>query len=1368
MDFMELTKDPQFVPLHEEELEFFVDLAVNESQRWIEAVTRNKFRSPDFLESLEDGALLCELLETIWPCYLRLDDGSDVLYTRLYGQYNLEAFRAAAEKIGIDRDSIFLPIHIHAPERYICSADAQDAIQEALIRVTVTIYLLGWRAKETPTYTGPQLDLSAFTQLYQHYLYRLHNNADTLCNQVNKTFEETTAAHTDENRAPAHDERSLGSQGVSEDMPGQSTLDRRNEMDDPLHLDSTKNMHDTELYRRYYADSVGSCDSACGSSSPSMAEPIRGLRDMNQNSDELLTGGATRLPKQHSAPCCINDPLQFVKIKHPSGHTAVSVIDSYMEVDKMKQRLKEDEAEWQLNLDSWKSKRKSNLLSHDSDDNSEPKENNKRDVKTFPEMIERLKRQGGILASYLDDSINEDLSVSLHDKQNMPPSDEQFTSHISDNSEKDSSSGISSPRSSRSLTSTSPPPSLAVKQLVSSLNAASAYQSSSPAKLSAQPETVTELTSKRVVYLKPVDAANSQAPGIGLKSINNVMDQDKSSQLDNSPKNPNIETTYKPFGEKLAMFRSAQVEDTPLQIDPEKCSYKELVKPELSLKDKLSVFERPLDGQAASTRIGAQPQAVKVKTMRNVFETASAVPPTIVTTSVPSPPPKPIPSSGGGSGGLSRLLSKDLQNIQHPSSVSSVPPPPEFDTSLPEQYLQEIDGILGRNGTSVVKSPENIVDDGEFPPPPLPAISPSLPDPSNPAKEHEGELEFPSPPPPLEQETEPKTIDGNSVSEEVPLRRMDSTRRIKSEISKRRSDFFGIKSDANGIDVFETENVRPKSVHEMFQSKPAPPDENISKTVKFVSSNVTSEPSSPGRCIDTESTPVSIPSNEALISKSLASTTKKSKKKNMKVWLERNQLVMQTTLSTENSLKEHNIPIELIPETLVPSGAKLSDKVIILDKVEKVTEETRITGSFETTSREEMRSLDYMTVSGRAPVQAVIPTPIHHPEPVLNGIIPLHHYRDYSDGGYSSGRSDPGNAVKLSKPNAPLRSYAEVESISPRSSEFHPPRPPLPSEFKPPPFAGYFEENVPAAGYTPQYIPKAPSVSPPARMQPKAEAVQRRPAVNGNVQQHWVVQEAEMRRISEQEARMRQAVNPQPVPMQIHRPPPAAPVTHIDAAHPRVPLREVPTNYQRRVVELGAKHDGSQQQYVQQLPTRTSTMIPVAVESKRMPPRSHPQPSVAIGISATVPPRYPEVHYPKNGSISPQAAGLMHKQPSPTKQQYISHPFYPPSVAGSQLSLSQPKDNYVPGSSRDYSANINAVGVSSKRRCAHCGEALGRGAAMIVENLQLYYHVACFKCYVCGQMLGSGREGTDVRVRNTKLHCALCYSDEEGLQLSQL
>lgn len=58
----------------------------------------------------------------------------------------------------------------------------------------------------------------------------------------------------------------------------------------------------------------------------------------------------------------------------------------------------------------------------------------------------------------------------------------------------------------------------------------------------------------------------------------------------------------------------------------------------------------------------------------------------------------------------------------------------------------------------------------------------------------------------------------------------------------------------------------------------------------------------------------------------------------------------------------------------------------------------------------------------------------------------------------------------------------------------------------------------------------------------------------------------------------------------------------------------------------------------------------------------------------------------------------------------------------------------------------------------------GFGAAMVIESLGLYYHVQCFRCYVCHTPLGSGNQGADVRVRVNKLHCPNCYSNDEGIR----
>lgn len=65
--------------------------------------------------------------------------------------------------------------------------------------------------------------------------------------------------------------------------------------------------------------------------------------------------------------------------------------------------------------------------------------------------------------------------------------------------------------------------------------------------------------------------------------------------------------------------------------------------------------------------------------------------------------------------------------------------------------------------------------------------------------------------------------------------------------------------------------------------------------------------------------------------------------------------------------------------------------------------------------------------------------------------------------------------------------------------------------------------------------------------------------------------------------------------------------------------------------------------------------------------------------------------------------------------------------------------------------------VSGKKLCSSCGQPLGKGAAMIIETLSLYFHIQCFKCGVCKGQLGDTTTGTDVRIRNGLLNCHPCY-----------
>ncbi|XP_061840038.1 LIM and calponin homology domains-containing protein 1a isoform X4 [Nerophis lumbriciformis] len=70
--------------------------------------------------------------------------------------------------------------------------------------------------------------------------------------------------------------------------------------------------------------------------------------------------------------------------------------------------------------------------------------------------------------------------------------------------------------------------------------------------------------------------------------------------------------------------------------------------------------------------------------------------------------------------------------------------------------------------------------------------------------------------------------------------------------------------------------------------------------------------------------------------------------------------------------------------------------------------------------------------------------------------------------------------------------------------------------------------------------------------------------------------------------------------------------------------------------------------------------------------------------------------------------------------------------------------------------------VSGKRLCSGCSQPLGKGAAMIIDTLGLFFHMQCFKCGLCEGQLGDATTGTDVRIRNGLLTCHDCYISSRG------
>ncbi|XP_072434059.1 LIM domain only protein 7-like isoform X2 [Chiloscyllium punctatum] len=98
----------------------------------------------------------------------------------------------------------------------------------------------------------------------------------------------------------------------------------------------------------------------------------------------------------------------------------------------------------------------------------------------------------------------------------------------------------------------------------------------------------------------------------------------------------------------------------------------------------------------------------------------------------------------------------------------------------------------------------------------------------------------------------------------------------------------------------------------------------------------------------------------------------------------------------------------------------------------------------------------------------------------------------------------------------------------------------------------------------------------------------------------------------------------------------------------------------------------------------------------------------------------------------------------------------PPQSTGSLRTASWTKNPSVAPTSQSQILQSNRS-ISGKKICSYCDKPLGRGAAMIIESLGLCYHLQCFKCILCSIDLGGTESGAEVRVRNNKLYCNACY-----------
>ncbi|XP_053919773.1 LIM domain only protein 7 isoform X16 [Cuculus canorus] len=143
-----------------EDAECDCQAAFDEAQRWVETVTGKSFGTKDFRAALENGVLLCDLINKIKPGVIKKINR---LSTPIAGLDNINVFLKACENIGLKEAQLFHP------------GDLQDLSNRVTVKpeetnrrvknVLITLYWLGRKAQSNPHYNGPYLNLKSFEKL---------------------------------------------------------------------------------------------------------------------------------------------------------------------------------------------------------------------------------------------------------------------------------------------------------------------------------------------------------------------------------------------------------------------------------------------------------------------------------------------------------------------------------------------------------------------------------------------------------------------------------------------------------------------------------------------------------------------------------------------------------------------------------------------------------------------------------------------------------------------------------------------------------------------------------------------------------------------------------------------------------------------------------------------------------------------------------------------------------------------------------------------------------------------------------------------------------------------------------------------------
>ncbi|XP_075876556.1 uncharacterized protein LOC142884622 isoform X6 [Nelusetta ayraudi] len=150
--------------------------AFTEARRWIEEVTGKLFGSSDFRASLENGVLLCDLINQLKPGIIKKVNR---LSTPIAGLDNVSLFLKACGKLGLNVSQLFHPGDLQ--DLSTRATLRQDESKRRLKNVLITIYWLGRKAQLDAFYKGPQLNFKAFEGLLGLALSKVLDEGTNVC-----------------------------------------------------------------------------------------------------------------------------------------------------------------------------------------------------------------------------------------------------------------------------------------------------------------------------------------------------------------------------------------------------------------------------------------------------------------------------------------------------------------------------------------------------------------------------------------------------------------------------------------------------------------------------------------------------------------------------------------------------------------------------------------------------------------------------------------------------------------------------------------------------------------------------------------------------------------------------------------------------------------------------------------------------------------------------------------------------------------------------------------------------------------------------------------------------------------------------------